>query len=306
MNITRISILGVAAIAAGVAAMMVRGMLVNKTVAQAAPVAATVEILVAAQDVGAGHQLDAGSVRWQVWPEKAMMPGLITKTAQPDLAKAVAGTVAKLPLVTGQPVTELSIVRTGASGFMAANVAAGMRAIGVPVNAETSAGGFILPNDRVDVVLTRDLSGAGAKNFESTTILSDVRVLAVDQTVHQGKDQESLVGKTATLELTEPQAELIARAQQTGVLSLTLRSITDSTGTPTATDFSTGRRIVTGRSSERVPPLAVYRYGILREDAAAGNAGSAAPAPSEPVTDIPTTPARPTVTEGPVALETPR
>ncbi len=307
MNITRISILGVAAIAAGVAAMMVRGMLVNRPVAQAAPVATTVEILVAAQDVGAGHPLDAASVRWQAWPEKAMMPGLITKMAQPDLTKAVAGTVAKMSLVTGQPVTESSIVHTGATGFMAATVGPGMRAIGVPVTAETSAGGFILPNDRVDVVLTRDLSGTGTKNFESTTILSDVRVLAVDQTAHQGKDQESLVGKTATLELTEPQAELIARAQQTGVLSLTLRSISDSNGTPTATDFSTGRRIVAGRPAERIPPLAVYRYGVLREDAAARNAGSAAPAPSEsPATDIPTSPARPTVTEGPVALETPR
>ncbi len=303
MNVKRVAILGVAAIAAGAAAMMVRGMVNNRAAPQAAPAIAMAEILVASQDVSPGHPLDVSLVHWQAWPDKAMMPGLITRAAQPDIAKAVSGTVAKTSLVTGQPVTESSIVRTGAAGFMAATVTVGMRAIGVPITAESSAGGFILPNDRVDVVLTRDLSGNGPKNFESTTILSDVRVLAVDQTAHQGKDQESLVGKTATLELTEAQAELITRAQQSGVLSLTLRSISDSTGTPTASDFS-GHRIVAGKPSvERMPPLSVYRYGVRREDA---GTASATPTPSEPVTDIPAPASRTNATEGSVALETSR
>ena len=308
MNITRIAILGVAAIAAGAAAMLARGMLTNRTTAQAPAPVSTVEILVASQDVSAGHSLDVSVVRWQDWPEKAMMPNFIVKTAQPDLAKAVAGTVARTPLIAGQPITETSIVRAGAIGFLAATVTPGMRAIGVPVSAETSAGGFILPNDRVDVVLTRDTTN-GQKIFESTTILSDVRVLAVDQTAKQGKDQEAVVGKTATLELTPPQAELLARAQQTGVLSLTLRSIGDSAGQPTAKDFGSRaappppRPVAASRPGVDRSPLVIYRYGLTRDAAAA------MPAPAEPEAPAAESPApstQPNVKEGSVALETPR
>jgi pilus assembly protein CpaB len=308
MNIKRIAILGVAAIAAGAAAMMVRGMVTTRGAQQATVAVAMTEILVASQDVSAGHPLDATLVRWQAWPEKAMMASFISKTVQPDLTKAVTGTVARTPLISGEPITETSIVRANAAGFMAATVTPGMRAIGLPVTAETIAGGFILPNDRVDVVLTRDISSGGTtKIFESSTILRDVRVLAVDQTAHQGKDQESVIGKTATLEVTEPQAELVAKAQQSGVVSLTLRSIGDSSGTPTATDFTPARQIVTGKPSVSRPsvdrsPLLIYRYGVLREQAA--NSGSA-PAAETP-TEAPAPAPQPTVTEGPVALETPR
>jgi pilus assembly protein CpaB len=307
MNIKRIAILGVAAIAAGAAAMMVRGMVTSKGAPQADVAVAMTEILVASQDVSAGHPLDAALVRWQAWPEKAIMATFISKAAQPDLTKAVAGTVARTPLISGEPITETGIVRTNAAGFMAATVTPGMRAIGLPVTAETIAGGFILPNDRVDVVLTREISNTATKLFESSTILSDVRVLAVDTTAHQGKDQENVIGKTATLEVTEPQAELVAKAQQSGVVSLTLRSIGDSSGTPTATDFTPARQIVTGKPSVGRPsadrsPLLIYRYGVLRDEAA--NSGSAPAA--ETSTEAPAPAPQPTVTEGPVALETPR
>jgi pilus assembly protein CpaB len=308
MNFKRIAILAIAAIAAGVAAMLVRSMLPGRTVADTTtqPAVAMVEILVAAQDVSAGRVLDATSVRWQVWPEKAIMPNYISRKAQPDLTKAVAGTVARTPLISGQPLTEESIVRAGAVGFLAATVTPGMRAIGVAVTAETSAGGFILPNDRVDVVLTRDVSGVGVKNFQSTTILSDVRVLAVDQTSRQGKDQETVVGKTATLELTEDQAELCARAQQTGALSLTLRSIGDSSGMPSAKDFTPVPRPAGGRAAPvEQTPLVVYRYGVRRENGsssspppAGGGDGSTPQSAPDPSSQQPT--------QGAVALETPR
>src|SRR5437016_716029 len=142
MNVTRIAILGVAAIAAGAAALLVRGMLGGGTPSSQAslpPPPTTVEVLVAAKDIIPGHA--------------------------------------------------------------------------------------------VDVVFTRDMSGGnGPKNFQSETILRDVRVLAVDQTAHQEKDQQSVVGKTATLELTPEQAELIARSQPSGILSLALRALGDSSG----------------------------------------------------------------------------
>jgi len=304
MNIKRLSILGVAAIAAGFAAFLARGMLVSRPVAQSAPPAPTVQILVAAKEVTAGHLLDPTLVRWQAWPEKAMMTTFITNKTEPDLAKAISGAVARMPLAAGQPITEASIVRAGAAGYMAATVTPGMRAIGVPINAETSAGGFILPNDRVDVVLTRQLPGEG-KRFDSITILSDVRVLAVDQTAHQGKDQETVVGKTATLELTLSQAELVTRAHETGTLSLALRSIGDSEGMPTAKNFPNlgggGGERPTG---PRPQPLIVYRYGVVRGDTGGGAAPGAATAEA-PAAEAPA-PQQAASTEGAVALESPR
>lgn len=300
MNIKRFSILGVAAIAAGVAAFLVRGML-NRPVAQVAPAAPTIQILVAAKDVRAGHLLDPTLVRWQAWPEKAMMTTFITNKAEPDVAKAISGAVARMPLMAGQPITEATIVRAGAAGYMAATVTPGMRAIGVPVNAETSAGGFILPNDRVDVVLTRQLPGEG-KSFDSVTILSDVRVLAIDQTAHQGKDQETVVGRTATLELTLKQAELVTRAHETGTLSLALRSIGDSDGMPTEKNFTNLGAPEKKPGGVPQAPLTVFRYGILRGQ---GGGAGASVAAEVPAVEAPA-PQQTASTEGAVALETSR
>ncbi|HVI15391.1 MAG TPA: Flp pilus assembly protein CpaB, partial [Pseudolabrys sp.] len=119
------------------------------------------------------------------------------------------------------------------SGFMAAILPSGMRAISTQISPETGAGGFILPNDHVDVILTRrerdaDKQSNGGDSYNSGTILSNVRVLAVDQTVEEKNGQKVVVGKTATLELTQPQAELLAVSQQLGTLSLALRSLTDA------------------------------------------------------------------------------
>ena len=280
MNLMRFAILGVAFIAAAAAVLLARGMLGGGTPAtQAAPApVTTIEILVASKDIAPGHSLDADLVHWELWPKKSVPAvGFITKELQPDIAKAVMGVVVRAPLVSGQPVTEASIVHAGATGFLAATIKPGLRAIGVPVNADTSAGGFILPNDRVDVVLSRDVSGGtGIKNFESQTILRDVRVLAVDQTAQPAKDQQSVVGKTATLELTPDQAELLARSQQMGVLSLALRALGDSSGEPVA-EIAKKRDvpvILAPRPERRNNTVNVIRYGVRRE-ANAGEAGGA-------------------------------
>src|ERR1700704_4164240 len=253
MNVMRIAILGVAAIAAGAAALLVRGTLgggTQQTQAAAPPVAITTDVLVASKDVAPGHILSVDLVRWDSWPKSAVSSTLITKDKQSDISRAVAGAVVRSPLVAGQPITDASIVRAGSAGFMAATIKPGMRAISVPVTAETSAGGFILPNDRVDVLMTRDLAaGTGApKNIESRTVLQDVRVLAVDQVAHQEKDQQSVVGKTATLELTPGQAELLAQAGQWGSLSLALRALGDSDGEPVANTAPRREPVIAGTS----------------------------------------------------------
>jgi pilus assembly protein CpaB len=277
MNVTRIAILGVAAIAAGAAALLVRGMLGGGTTASQAslpPPAITSDVLVAAKDIAPGHALSVDLVRWEAWPKSAVSSTLITKDAQPDMAKAVEGVVVRAPLVNGQPITDASIVRAGAAGFLAATIKPGMRAIGMSVTAQTSAGGFILPNDRVDVVLTRELPGsANPKQYVSETILRDVRVLAVDQTAHQEKDQQSVVAKTATLEMSQDQAELIAHAEQSGVLSLTLRALGDSAGDPATGNAVRPRPARIAASNGEKNAVVVFRYGVLRGDSPGASAG---------------------------------
>jgi pilus assembly protein CpaB len=283
MNVMRFAILGVAFVAAAAAVLLARGMLGGGTpVTQAAapPPAITTEVLVASKDIAPGHTLDPDLVHWEAWPKKSVPSGgFIVREMQPDIAQAVKGIVVRAPLVSGQPITDASIVRAGATGFLAATIKPGMRAIGVPVNADTSAGGFILPNDRVDVVLTRDVSGgSGMKLFESGTILRDVRVLAVDQTAQPQKDQQSVVGKTATLELTPDQAELIARAQQMGVVTLALRALGDSSGEPVAEAAKKRPPPVVASVGPRPSPaVTVIRYGIRRDaEPSTGGGGAAA------------------------------
>jgi pilus assembly protein CpaB len=109
----------------------------------------------------------------------------------------------------------------------------GMRAISVAISARSSAGGFILPDDRVDVILTKKGSVSGQSTVKSETVLANVRVLAVNQTFRQAADGEAVTienGQTATLELTPQESEIIAQIESTGELSLALRSIAESEG----------------------------------------------------------------------------
>src|SRR6185437_1441066 len=216
MNIARVVVLGVAVTAAFGAILMARaGMGGNKALKPVAQAPSNVEdVLVAAADVGPGRHLDAQSVRWEAWPKTGVAVSFITKTKQPDSAKAIAGLIVRSPLVNGQPISDSNTVHADATGFLAATLKPGMRAISLVVAPQTSAGGFILPNDRVDVILTRDMGGNGGKNYQSQTVLKDVRVLAIDQTVVPEKDHEAVVGHTATLELTPKQTELMAQAEQ--------------------------------------------------------------------------------------------
>src|SRR5262249_54017965 len=130
---------------------------------------------------------------------------------------------------------EAKLIRAnGAAGYMAAILPSGMRAVSTEISPETGAGGFILPNDRVDVILSRraatDTRNANAQPT-SETILTNVKVLAIDQTVEEKGGQRVVVGKTATLELAPRQAESLAQARQQGTLSLALRSLLDASKT---------------------------------------------------------------------------
>lgn len=253
MNRSRVIVLGLAAVAAIVAAFLVRGLLGGGTERSAAAIApkpvSTAQVLVAAANVQAGVKITPEMVRWQAWPQSAVDASFITANGSGDLAKVVDGTVARTSLVAGEPLSTTKIVHGDAVGFMAAQLSPGMRAVSIGINVQSGAGGFVLPNDRVDVLLTQPVAG-GDHRFGSKTILSDVRVLAVDQTYTQSNDEKVVVGKTATLELTPVQAEAISRAQASGTLSLSLRPLGDNAD---HADASTGENGVS-----------VIRYGVSR------------------------------------------
>lgn len=232
MKAARIVVLVVAIGAGGVAAMLA-GRSEKPPVQKVAPAAKvdTVDVLVAKSDIKMGQSVNAGDVTWQPWPANANTGNFIRKSDHPGAIEGLAGSIARAPFVSGEPIRQAKLVNAKGAGFMAAILPSGKRAVSIGVSPETGASGFILPNDHVDVILTRrDRQAEKASGTEvhvSETILSDVRVLAIDQTVEEKNGQKVVVGKTATLELTPRQVETVELSRQIGTLSLALRSITD-------------------------------------------------------------------------------
>jgi pilus assembly protein CpaB len=240
MNAKRIVVLMLAAVAAGSAALLVRGMLgggAEKASANVAPPpVAMTDVLVAAHDIAPGQPVTAEMVHWQEWPKANVSSDLITGDSKSSAAAAVEGSVARSPIVKNEPITGVKIVKSGATGFMAATLTPGMRAAAITVSIATLAGGFIQPGDRVDIILTVKND---ANNTKADVVLSDVRVLAVDQTAKAKDDNKAVEdAKTVTLELAPDQATDLARAQAMGTLSLALRPLGESGARQTA---ATGR-----------------------------------------------------------------
>lgn len=230
MNFARLIVLGIAIVTAGAAAFLVRSMSTSQGPANAAleqPVIATSEVLVATRNIGVGEKTISNDFRWQQWPDTALHKSFIVRKGPNQTFADHVGSVMRYPVVEGEPVTGQKMVKSGDGGVMATILEPGMRAVGVKISAETGAGGFILPNDRVDVIMTnkfRDPDSRGDK-YTSETILNDVRVLAIDQTFREEDGQQVVVGRTATLELTSGQSETLALAAEMGEVSLALRSL---------------------------------------------------------------------------------
>lgn len=258
MKAARIVVLAIAVGAGGIAALLAGRSEKPAPVKQAPmPQIAAVDVLVAKTDIPVGKAVSPSDVQWQAWPASAQTGNFIRKNNRPDAIEKLSGMIARSPFVAGEPIREAKLVNAQGSGFMAAILPTGMRAVSTQISPETGAGGFILPNDRVDVILTRQQTTGGAASGPrqtSETILSNIRVLAIDQNVQEKDGQKVVVGKTATLELTQKQAETLALAQHLGSLSLALRSITDAKG-DTKTDEADDRN---GRGTS----VNVVRFGV--------------------------------------------
>jgi pilus assembly protein CpaB len=233
MSFARILILSVAVVAAGVAAFLVNTLIsandVPAIASQSPTISPTGQVLVANERLNVGQVIGSGDLRWQVWPEEAVTAAYISKARDAKAKQKSVGATVRQAMLAGEPVTKSKIIRPEGAGFMAALLDPGMRAVSVKISPETGAGGFILPNDRVDLIMTRrsNNDGGGQGGFQSETILSKVRVLAIDQSFQEEGDTRVAVGKIATLELLPEQAEVLALAEAMGDISLALRSLAD-------------------------------------------------------------------------------
>ncbi len=277
MKPARIIVICVAAVAAIGLALVVRAMgspsksPTAVATAAAVPARPMAKVLIAAKDLQPGQRLTEADLAWKDWPLDEVNPAFITDGTTPlpaaEAAEGAApaaappegavasvtraannlatggakadyvGSVVREPILAGEPIVGRKIVRAGDSGYMAAYLEPGMRAMAIRVTVETAAGGFILPGDRVDVLLTREtnLSNVGTQEgerskFASSTVMQNIKVLAIDQSTRAGDDEQAVVGATATLEVGPRDAEALALAKSEGELSLVLRSYADTGG----------------------------------------------------------------------------
>lgn len=260
MNTARIVVLAIALGAGGVAAYLASGADNNKP-PPPAPVAQlpTVEVLVAKNDIDLGKTVKAEDLQWQVWPASTASNSFIRKSDRPDAVKELTGAIVRTAMMAGEPIRDQKLVKADGSGFMAAILPSGMRAVSTEIAPETGAGGFILPNDRVDVLLTRhihnpDPSGGMPDIVLTEVVLRNVRVLAIDQAPKEKDNQNTLIGRTVTLELKPEQDTVLASSRQAGTLSLALRSIADANAVEVVEAARTHRQDVQ-----------IVRHGVLSE-----------------------------------------
>jgi pilus assembly protein CpaB len=230
--------------------------------AEAPPKVDVEQVLVASQDLPMGTVVNEGATAWHPWPKADVSELMITKSGKPDALKDVEGSMTRTAFLRGEPIRHDKLVKAGAGGFMSAILPSGKRAVAIKIDNDgnSTAGGFILPNDRVDVVrLARDEEATKARGVEVMTaqpILSNVRVLAIGQNVEEQNGKKVITGANATLELDPDQVNLIILAQHAGNsnLHLVLRSLIDSGG-PAQTVVSADRA------------LTVVRYGAPQQAA---------------------------------------
>ncbi|MEM8748753.1 MAG: Flp pilus assembly protein CpaB [Pseudomonadota bacterium] len=208
------------------------------------------KVLVAGQNIPMGSALGTERLIWQEWPEDGVHEGFILESDKPEGLQEYAPTIARSTFFAGEPIREEKIVRSD-SGYLSAILPAGKRAVAVRVDAKTSAGGFILPNDHVDVIMSFRNED---DEWITDTILQNIRVLAIDQVIEEQEGDKAKVGDTVTLELNSEQVEIITEAAQisNNKLTLALRSVEDT-------------QVVAGKKRGRRGNVRLIRFGKASE-----------------------------------------
>lgn len=255
---------------------------------QPAPTVPMVEVLVARQAIPVGKFVTLDDLKWEKWPKDMKTEAFVMKDEKagaeaPNQLEGFVGAVARREVALGEPIIADRLVKPGQAGFMAALLSPGMRAVSVQISPESAAGGFIMPDDRVDVLVTREVEVEAGPNgsktaYRSDMILSNIRVLAIDTTyvrpgtgdgsapADQSAQTGALDGRYATLELSEGDVRTLAAADRAGRISLILRSVTELDKESGATRAG---RVYRDGVAEEDRGVRVYRYGV--ETARAGN-----------------------------------
>ncbi|QRM53781.1 Flp pilus assembly protein CpaB [Sinorhizobium sp. BG8] len=260
MKPVRIIILAVAVVSAGVAGLLAlqlaRGNKIRvtqtETVVERDP---SIKVLTAKESLPIGSRLNDDTLQWSPWPKSAVVEGVITADDRPDAIEKLNGAIVRMPIFNGEPIRQEKIADAN-SKIMSSLLPSGKRAVATEISVATGAGGFILPNDRVDVIMVRrDTNGT----FLTENVLNNVRVLAIDQQIKEAEDgSKTVLGTTATLELTPDQAKVITVAQQVADrLTLALRSVADAQ----ETDTETADYLLSGSSGQ--PAIQVIKTGAI-------------------------------------------
>ena len=279
VSIMRILILFVAGAAALIAAMMVRNMsnqpppkvvevLDNRPVE---PQIKLTKVLIAKKDYPVGHRLAPEDFVWKEWPAEGLDERYLTDEKAPDSPADFAGGIVRIPFFAGEPILDQKVIKPGEKGIMAAMLEEGMRAVAVEISVETAAGGFILPNDRVDVILSYKVEVTDGdvvvERPATRTVLKNVRVLAIDQSFREVEGEDVVVGTTATLELSPSHAEVLMLANQMGDISLTLRGVKDASAAGTKVEATSSLQSAKDVSGT----IKIYRSGKVEKTTVGGD-----------------------------------
>jgi pilus assembly protein CpaB len=281
MSKMRVVVLGVAVSAAALAAVLAKGFLGQAPQTEVVEIdkVPKVEVLIAAKDIQMGERMEEGALTWKEWPKESVAPTMITKEAKPTAKEDLMQGRARMAIFEGETINARKVLSPNDPGFMSAILPKGRRAISVKISEASSAGGFILPNDRVDVILTRKLDNPPDPNklIVSETVLTNVRVLAINQILEKGpkkpaegeataasaSDVAVAEGKTATLELDPAQSVVIANVETSGELSLALRSIAENDGKKLEEQKpELAGRFLEQKNNRRANETLFVRYGV--------------------------------------------
>lgn len=229
MSARQLIVLIVAGIAAVAALLLIRGMgRRDDAPAQQAEQVSGQQILVAARDLPQGAALSPSDLAVALFPDSSVSPSFVRLSDQPSAQADFVGAVTRRAFVRGEPITAAAVVQPEGRGFMAAQLAPGYRAVSIQIDPQTAAGGYIQPNDHVDVIVTARTSGGSGESVSSNIILEDVRVLAIGETTQPqtaGDAPQQVAGGVAVLELTAEDARTLALANEVGAVSLALRGV---------------------------------------------------------------------------------
>ncbi len=220
------------------------------------------KVLIASRAIPMGTALSDQNLTWEIWPSANVRDSYILEDVNPEALKEYSKAIARSSFFEGEPIRQEKIVISD-SGYMSAILPAGKRAMAIRVKAETSAGGFILPNDNVDVLMSYTEQDDKTDTLITETILQNIRVLAIDQVIEEQDGEKAMVGNTVTLELTAEQAEIVTAAKSIGknTLALALRSVEDAELAPS----STGENLLSSGSRKKRGTVRIIRYGKTEE-----------------------------------------